>query len=62
MRLVMRRKRILPHTKLGWIVGAAVGKGPFTVRLNYLRAPVDTVIDGTLAGGGTGKARSGCRA
>ncbi len=44
-----------PRTQIGWIVGAAVGKGPLTVRLNYLRAPVDTVIDGTLTGGGTGQ-------
>lgn len=44
-----------PRTQLGWIAGVGVGKGPFTVRVNYLRAPIDTATDGMLSGGGTGQ-------
>lgn len=40
-----------PRWQFGQIVGLSVGKGPLTARVNYLRAPVDHSLTGTLTGG-----------
>lgn len=40
-----------PRWQFGQIAGLSVGKGPFTARVNYLRAPVDHSTNGTLIGG-----------
>ncbi|WP_368722236.1 hypothetical protein [Paraburkholderia phymatum] len=43
-----------PRTQFGWLIGASISKGPFSLRYNYLRAPVDGSNSGTSSrvGGG----------
>lgn len=36
-----------PRTQFGWLVGASISKGPFSLRYNYLKAPVDGSMSGT---------------
>lgn len=39
-----------PRWQFGQIVGVSMSKGHFTVRYNYLRAPVDSAVSGSASG------------